>query len=379
MKVLMTGGGTGGHVYPALAIADTICEKEPDSNIAFVGTSHGIENKLVPAAGYPLHHVEIQGIRRSFSLSNLKTAWLVFTSVFKAKKLLRTFQPDLVVGTGGYVSWPVVKAASQMGIPTALHESNAIPGVAVKVLQDDVDLLFVCFEQSRTLLHHPQKAITVGNPMRMQPNKISYQAAREALGIAHKYRRFILSLGGSMGAEQINFCMLDLMEKHIAAHPEILHVHASGSLEYEATKALFAQKGLDRYENLKLVEYIYDMPTQMAAADIVINRSGSMTLSELALLHKPCILIPSPNVTNNHQYKNAKVLADRGGAVLIEEKDLQADSLWNCIQDLFANPMRLAQMADAMGTLAVPDSNERIYQALRALVDQKKANKNAKP
>lgn len=373
MKVLMTGGGTGGHVYPALAIADTIKRHEPDSEIAFVGTSHGIENKLVPKAGYPLYHVEIQGIRRSLSLSNLKTAWLIFSSIGKAKKLLRAFRPDLVVGTGGYVSWPVIKAASLMGIPTALHESNAVPGVAVKVLEQAVDRLYLCFDESRKYLKHPSRAICVGNPMRMSQDRTNtYARARETLGIAHKYRWFLLSLGGSMGAEQINLCVLNTMKQYMTNHPEILHIHASGSLEYPASKAMFESLGLNTYDHLQLAEYIYDMPQKMAAADLVISRAGSMTLSELALQRKPCILIPSPNVTNNHQYKNAKVLADRGAAILIEEKDLTPKHLWDTITDLFTHRDKMERMKEAIGEMAVPDANEKIYRSLRELVDEKK-------
>ena len=369
LKVLMTGGGTGGHVNPAIAIADTIKRRSPDAEIAFVGTSRGIENKLVPKAGYPLHHVEIQGLRRKLTLSNLKTAYLTITSVSKAKKLLKAFQPDLVVGTGGYVSFPVIKAASTMGIPTALHESNAVPGMTVKLLERHLDLLFVNFEESKQYLKYPDKALRVGNPLRSAIHINTN--AKETLGIAHKYRDFLLSCGGSMGAEPINLCMLQLMKKYISRHPEILHVHASGSLEYEATKKLFEEEGLERFSNIRLCEYIYDMPLQMAAADLMINRAGSITLSELALTKKPCILIPSPYVTNNHQYKNAKVLADKGAAILIEEKDLDADVLAQKLDDLFSHREKLHELSRRIGQTAVPDANDRIYDALMELLSKK--------
>lgn len=370
LKVLMTGGGTGGHVNPAIAIADTIKRRCPGADIAFVGTSRGIENKLVPQAGYPLYHVEIQGLKRKLTLSNLKTAYLTLTSVAKAKRLLKDFQPDLVVGTGGYVSFPVIRAASDLGIPTALHESNAVPGMTVKLLEKHLDLLFINFEESKQYLKHPALAVRVGNPLRSAicPNA----NARENLGISHKYRYFLLSCGGSMGAEPINLCMLQLMKQYISHHPEILHIHASGSLEYEATKKLFMEEGLDQFSNIQLKEYIYDMPLQMAAADLVINRAGSITLSELALMKKPCILIPSPYVTNNHQYKNARVLSDKGAAVLIEEKDLNAEALAKTLDDLFSHREKLQKLSCSIARTAIPDANDRIYDALMELVQKKK-------
>ncbi len=369
MKVLMTGGGTGGHVNPAIAIADTIKRKEPGSEIAFVGTSHGIENKLVPQAGYPLHHIEIRGLKRSLSPENLKTAWMVFTSVAKAKKLLRAIKPDIVIGTGGYACYPALKAAAQLHIPTALHESNAFPGVAVRLLQNHMDRIFINFEACRAHLKHPDRAMCVGNPLRMQPGTISYEDARDALGITHHYRRFLLSYGGSMGAEQVNFAMLGLMKNYIAKHPDILHVHATGAIEYEATLKLFREAGLDQYPNIRLLEYIYDMPTQMAAADVVIARAGSMTLSELALGGKACILIPSPNVTENHQYKNAKVLEEHGAAVLLEEKQLSPALVEETAAHLLNDTAARNAMQENIRTLAVPDACDQIYAECRRLID----------
>ena len=369
MRVLMTGGGTGGHVNPALAIANTIREREPDSEIAFVGTSRGIENKLVPKEGYPLHHIEIRGLRRSLSLQNLKTAVMVLTSVSKGKKLIRQFKPDIVIGTGGYACFPIMKAAALMGVPTALHESNAYPGVAVKMLENSVDRMFINFEDCKKNLKHPERAMVVGNPLRSKPGMISYDDARSELGITGKYRHFLLSCGGSMGAEQVNFAMLDLMKEYTSKHPEILHVHATGAIEYEIAKKMFEEAGLDKCENIKLVEYIYDMPKQMAAADLVVARAGSITLSELALEGKPCILIPSPNVTENHQYKNAKVLADRGAAILIEEKDITPEKTVDAVRSVLDSMEVRRSMQDAIRSLAVSDACDRIYEECRRLVD----------
>ena len=371
MRVLFTGGGTGGHVYPALAIAKEILRHESDSTIAFVGTSHGIENKLVPREGFTLHHIEIQGLRRSLSLQNFKTLYLTLTSVPKAKRLIRSFRPDVVIGTGGYVCYPLIRAAAALGVPTALHESNVQPGMAVRMLADKTDLLFLNFEQSRQYLKHPEKAMCVGNPLRFSPGQLTKAQARTKLGIPQDVL-YLLSLGGSMGAEQVNFCMLDVMEQYSAKQPDVFHLHGTGSIEWDVCKKLFAQKGLNHSKNLVLCEYIDDMPIHLAAADLVINRAGSITLSELALCGKPSILIPSPNVTDNHQFRNACVLRDAGAAIVIEEKDLHAKTLAAEIDRLLRNPKQLQKMAESAASLAVPDAAEKIYFALTRLLTSRR-------
>ena len=376
MRVLMTGGGTGGHVNPALAIANTIKRNDPTAEIAYVGTKRGIEAKLVPAAGYPLHFVEIQGMRRSLSLSNLKTLYLTLTSPGKAKKIIKEFKPDLVVGTGGYVSWPVVKAASQMGIPCALHESNAVPGVAVKMLARAVDRIYLNFEETGAELPCKEKILRVGNPLQHTFASLTREEARAHLGIPDKYKYCILSYGGSMGAERLNAAVLRLMRDFTAKHPEVLHLHATGSIEKELCGGWFTEMGLDKYENIRLVEYIYDMPYQMAAADLVICRAGAMTVSELAMSGKCAVFIPSPNVTNNHQYKNARVLVDAGAASLFEEKELEtteAAPLTARVAHLLsdAGAAERAAMSESIRAFAVPDANKRIYLDLVSLVNNR--------
>ena len=384
MRVLMTGGGTGGHVNPALAIANTIQQNDPSAEIAYVGTRHGIESKLVPAAGYPLYYVEIQGIKRKLSLSNLKTAYLTLVSPIKAKKILREFQPDLVVGTGGYVSWPVVKAAAKMGIPCALHESNAVPGVAVRMLSKAVDRVYLNFAETGESLACPEKLMRVGNPILHPSSSMDRASARKALGIPEKYKYCILSYGGSMGAERLNAAVLRLMRDFTSKHPEIYHLHATGSIEKELCGGWFHEMGLDRYENIRLVEYIYDMPYQMAAADVIICRAGAMTISELAMSGKCAVFIPSPNVTNNHQYKNAKVLVDAGAAVLFEEKDLEtteAAPLTEKIRYLLSDEgiAERHAMEKAIRAFSVPDANKRIYLDLMELVKKKSKGRKTAP
>ena len=369
MRVLITGGGTGGHVNPALAIANTIKQNDPDSVIAYVGTKRGIENKLVPKAGYPMYYVDVKGIKRSLSPSNIKAAYLALTSPIKAKKIIREFKPDIVVGTGGYVSWPVVKAASQMGIPTALHESNAIAGVAVKMLQKSVDRIYLNFEKTgESLSCDRAKLMKVGNPILGGFSSMTREEARKKLGIPDKYKYVILSYAGSMGAEKVNDAVLCLMREFTSKHPEVYHIHATGSIELELCTSQFKEMGLDKCENIELCEYIYDMPVRMAAADITINRAGAMTISELAATGKCSIFIPSPNVAENHQYKNAKVLSDAGAAALFEEKELTdgAKPLIEEVEKLLSDggEKLRAERSEKIRQFAVSDANKLIYNDL---------------
>ncbi len=375
MRVIMTGGGTGGHVNPAIAIANTIKRNIPDAEILFVGTARGIENKLTAAEGYPMKHVEIKGFKRSLSPSNIKAAYLAFVSPMKAKKIVKEFKPDIVIGTGGYVCWPVLVAASEMGIPTAVHESNAYPGVAVRKLQKYVDKIWLNFEESAKYLTAKEKIKHVGNPLRTSFGVISYEEARKKLGIDGKYDYYILSYGGSMGAEKVNEACLALMRDFAKDKENILHQHACGAIEAEASKAMFREYGLEGRENLILSEYIYDMPLRMAAADIVISRAGAMTVSELAMMKKTSIMIPSPNVTGNHQYKNAKVIADMGGTILIEEKELADGRLKKEIEELILSEEKRKEMGCAISGFASHDANKIIYDEILSLTGKGERDK----
>lgn len=367
MRVLMTGGGTGGHVNPAIAIADTIKAHIPTAEIAFVGTKRGIENKLVPAAGYKLYHVDVRGFRRSLSPANIRAAFLALTSPIAAKKLVREFKPDVVVGTGGYVSWPLIVAASKLGVPSAVHESNAVPGLAVRKLVPYVDRIFVNFAVTGEALGAPEKTMHVGSPLRADFGMISRADARAKLGLPPECRKYIVSFGGSLGAERVNGAMIELMRDYLAAHPDIYCTHACGAGGYAEVRTAFEEPGLGKYRNLELVEYIYDMPVRMAAADLVVSRSGAITLSELALAKKAALLIPSPNVTDNQQYKNAKVLADADGAVLIEEKDLAPGRICREVAAILDRPARQHELEENIAAFAVPDANEIIFREIAAL------------
>lgn len=372
MRVLMTGGGTGGHVNPALAIAKIIKENIPDSEIAFVGTERGIENRLVPRAGYKLYHVNIQGIRRSLSPANIKTAFLVLSAPRKARRIIEEFKPDIVIGTGGYVCWPALKAAAQMGIPTAVHESNAIAGVAVKQLKDKVDLIMTNFAATAEGLDAKAKVVRVGNPMNGDFGLCERAEARRRLGIPEHIKTVIVSFGGSLGAQKLNEAVLEVMKEFSSKRADVMHIHASGRAGAEAVKAEAAKLGLDKKENISISEYIYDMPDVMAAADLVICRAGAMTLSEVAMSRRAAIIIPSPNVTDNHQYKNAKVLSDAGAAVLLRESELDGGKeLVKKVAELVESSAARAEMEKWVATFAEPEAGRLIYREICTLTDKK--------
>ncbi len=374
MKILLSGGGTAGHINPALAIAAKIKKECPDAVIAFVGTPKGMENKLVARAGYPIYHVDVRGFARSFApkniIKNVGTAIMAVTSPIKAKKIIKEFKPDAVIGTGGYVSWPVLKAAASLGVPTLIHEQNAVIGVTTNMLSKIVDRVMISFEESRQELEcNKDKIVLVGNPTNPDIFSVSKEKEREKLGIGDT--PYLLSYGGSLGAKVINNNIFDIVESG-RFKDRIRHTHGVGSYEWGVRKDEIEKRGLNNTEGIELAEYIYDMPSKMSAADLVIARAGAITLAELAILGKPAILIPSPNVTNNHQYKNAKVVSDAGGAVLIEEKDLTPTVLSDKIEELLFNNDRLCEMSKCMKKLAITDSEDKIYREIITLLENKR-------
>ncbi len=372
MRVLLTGGGTAGHINPALAIAQIILANEPGSVIEFVGIKGGKEEDLVPREGYPLHFVQSMGIERSLSPRAIKALFVALHSP-KAKQtqqILDDFSPDLVIGTGGFTCWPIMAAAAKRKIPTALHESNALPGLAVRMLQRRVDRIWTNFEKSAEYLSKKAPILRVGNPLRGGFGAISKEAARGKLGLTSK-QTLILSFGGSLGAEELNRACLFMMKEFSAKHRDIVHLHAAGSKKIAECKALYAELGLGAYPNCILTDYIYDMPLQMAAADLVICRAGAMTLSELAKMKKSAILIPSPNVTDNHQYVNAKTMSDAGAALLVEETMLADGTLRAEAEKLLTDPTRMRRMEDSMERLADVDTNRLIWEDIQRLLGRK--------
>ena len=365
MRVLITGGGTAGHINPALAIAAKIRREQPDAEILFVGAEGRMEMRLVPAAGYDLVTMRVQGFQRKLTLKNvgrnIKAVWLVATAGSTCAKIIRDFAPDVAIGTGGYVCGPVLRKAAKMGVPVLVHESNAFPGVTVKMLAKYATVL-LADEQAKKYLPAGTRTIVTGNPLRPGFSTVDRDAARRELGLDE--RPFVLSFGGSLGAKRINETMLGVLDRSSAAGT-LQHMHATGQNGYDAFCRAADERGIGS-DGITVRAYIDDMPRCMAASDVVICRCGAMTLSELPALGKPAILIPSPYVAENHQYHNAMALVRRGAAVCIEEKDLNEETLWQAVRDLTADPKRLRAMAEASAAAAVPDAADRIYAAVRA-------------
>lgn len=358
MRVVLSCGGTGGHITPALAIAKKIGE-EANAELLFLGGEGGMEIERVSALGYRIIGLPIRGFLRSFSLENVKRIALLKKSIRLAREQILAFAPDVVIGTGGYACFPALYAASRIGIPTAIHEANSTPGLAVKMLSGSVDRIWLNFPQAAGQLPS-SKCMVVGNPI------LREMTPAQSPALPQGCRRMLLSFGGSLGAERINAAALDLMEK-IAARPEIYYLHATGQKSFESCRAVFVQKGLDRAKNLSLVSYIPEMSAKMQRADVVIARAGALTISELAAARCPAILVPSPNVTGDHQRKNAAALARVGAALVIEEQELDV-RLSSCVFELLENAEEKRRMARAIKSFDHPRAAEDIWLDLQKMI-----------
>ena len=371
MRLLLTGGGTAGHINPALAIAQTVKQNDPTAEIAFVGVRGKREEDLVPRAGYPLYFVQARGfVGKLPTPSNLRAAWLAITApnAKDTQEILDQFKPDLVIGTGGYACWPLMVAAAKRGIPTAVHESNSHPGKTVRMLERRVDRIWTNFPNTVERLRCKSKVVCVGNPLRGDFGGLTREAARRQLGIDDD-RLFILSFGGSGGAEQVNRGAIKLMREFSSREERVLHLHATGKWDYEASMKLFCESGLDEARNCILKDYIYDMPLRMAAADLVISRAGAMTLSELALMHKACILVPSPNVAYNHQFLNASELGDAGAAVVLADREVADDGVLSAaVSSILSDGTRRQSMEEKIAKFADPEANRRVWDEIGVLL-----------
>ena len=368
MHILFAGGGTAGHINPALAVAGYIREKHPDAHISYIGTPDKLEAKLVPEKGYNFRTISVAGFQRKLSLKNIgrniNAAAKAVTSSIDAKKILKEIQPDVVVGTGGYVSGPVLREAVKLKIKTAIHEQNAYPGITTKMLASSVDAVMLAMPEAEKYLKLNKKPFITGNPIRSELLNISRTAAREKLGLDS--RPLILSFGGSLGALKINQAVSGLIEWHNGSQ-RFYHIHGTGKSGYEGVKNYFSEKGIKLSDEIDIREYISDMDVCMAAADLIICRAGAITLSELLACGKPAILIPSPYVAENHQYHNAMTLKRLGAAEIIEEKDLTTEKLIETVENLIENKPKLEAMASAAKKGAIIDANERIYEIIMRL------------
>ena len=367
-RVIFTCGGTAGHINPAIALAQLMHEKNPDTEFLFVGAERGLEKDLVPKAGYAFKTVNISSFHRSFKPKEIKhnliSVYNLMRAPGEARAILRQFRPDVVVGTGGYASFPMVKAAAKAGIPTAVHESNAVPGLTTEMLEPFADRIMVGFEACRQYYKHPDKVMVTGTPVRGDFFALTKAAAKKQLGVDDG-RPLIVSFWGSLGAAGMNRQMADFLALEAAKEP-FHHIHAAGKNGYPLVKGLLEEKNvmLENHPALQLREYIYDMAVVMRAADLVICRAGASTISELTALGVPTLIVPSPYVTNNHQEKNARVLAEAGGAVMLTEQECSGQLLFQTACGILRDEARRAEMEKQMARLGIRDATERIYETI---------------
>ena len=358
MRLLLCGGGTAGHINPAIAVAEELIESQKDAKVLFVGREGGKENQLIEKAGFNLKTINIQGLKRKLTVKNFTVLRNAIKSVAEAKRIIRDFKPDVILGTGGYVCWPVIMAGKKLGIPTTIHESNVVPGLTTKLLSRITDMIFLNAEETKAYLSKKARTKTVGNPLRKDFRKISRSVARKKLKLQEN-ELLIVSFGGSIGAEKINEVILDVMKKYSSKQENITHIHAVGKRYY--SKIAEVKSGL---KSCKILPYIDDMPLYLNAADIAICRSGSMTVSEICEVGVPSILIPSPNVTANHQLANAKRLEQANAAIVLEEKNLTSQSLINAINQLKSEKYARKNAANLLKSLSTQNSAKHIVSEL---------------
>lgn len=371
MKVLLAGGGTGGHINPALAIASIIKDKYPDAEFLFAGTPFGMESKLIPQAGYDFAPIKVRGFQRQLNIRNIKNnvqaVLYLSTAGQRARRIIKDFKPDIAIGTGGYVSGPVILQASKLGIPTAIHEQNAFPGVTTRLLAKKVDAVMLTVEAAKKHIDDATSCTITGLPVRSGILSKTRDEARKELGFDDSF--CILSFGGSLGSECINENVSQLIKWHTSNDLKINHIHAYGANGHNDFPRFMRELSIDTQSpRLKISEYITDMDVCMAAADLLICRSGAATLAELESRGRASILVPSPYLAGNHQYHNAKVLEDAGAAVLIEQKEITPALLISKVEELFKNPAKVTEMSRRAKALAVEDTQKRILEVIESVI-----------
>lgn len=372
MRFLFACGGTAGHVNPAIAIADELKKSIPGAEFLFVGAGRDIENRIIPEAGYKVKNITISGFSRSLSVNGLKKNIKMLRSLSLSRKqseeIISTFRPDAVIGTGGYVCYPVLKAAARRGIPTIMHESNAVPGLTAKLLSGIVDKMLVAFPSMEKQYKKPEKVIYVGTPVRGAFSELTKEKAKAALGITN--RNLVVSFWGSLGASMMNDMMADFIVLNSKSRA-FSHIHATGGGEEGKAKMMkrLYDRGLEKpSKDTDIRPYINDMGTVMTAADVILCRSGASTLAELAFLGRASVLVPSPYVTNNHQEKNARAVERAGAAVVLTEEECTGEKLYETVNKLLLDGEKILDMEKASSELGVKDASIKIRDLILDLV-----------
>ena len=370
MRVIVAAAGTAGHINPGLAIANKIKQEEPDSEIIFIGTTRGLENDLVPRAGYGLKTIEAYGLSKQISIANFKKMWATLMATGKARKIIKEFKPDIIVGAGGYICGPVVWAANKEKIPVILHESNAFPGKAVKMLAPKAETVLISFEEARIRIPNAKNIVCTGTPVKIVKKEYSQEEKKKILtsiGI-NGNKPIVLVFGGSQGAQKINEAIIGILENKMNKDYQI--IWATGPKQFDIIKEELASKNIDinNIENAKILPYIYNMEEIMNVSNIIVARSGAMTITEISNLGKPSILIPLPNVSQDHQLYNAKVLENVGAAKIILNNELNKTNLENEIEKIIKDPQLMHKMEEKAFSKSVTDVQEKIYEEIKKIV-----------
>ena len=366
MRVLLTGGGTAGHINPAIAIANYIKEKDNNSEFLFVGTQRGLEKTLVPKCGYDIKFIDVMGLKRSLSAENIKVFIRYIKSIGDAKRIIKEFKPDVVIGTGGYVCAPVVKMAASMKIPTLIHEQNVFPGLAIKMLSKKADITAISFPETREMMSAKRMELT-GNPLR--PNLFvphDIDLLRAQYGFDEK--PIVLMFGGSLGAEKMNEALVQMLENKLTENFNL--IASTGERHFENVKKSLSEKGvnLEKTRGIKVMPYIYNMEEIFFAADVVVGRAGAITVSEITALGKAAVLIPSPYVAHNHQEYNARYLEKNGAAKVVLENEVSGERLAGEINLILKDKSELEKMKQSSKNIGIADACEKIYNCIKELI-----------
>jgi len=369
VRYLITGGGTGGHIYPALAIADEIKSRDKNAKILYVGTKNSLEEELVAKAGYDFDTIRVKGMPRKINKESLMALKELLLGILDSKNIVKKFKPDIVIGTGGYVCGPVVYMAKKKGIPAIIHEQNAYPGITNKILSRYVDKVAATFEESRKYFKHPDKVFITGNPIRKEINEIDKNQAYAKLNIGTK-SPFILSFGGSGGQRALNDAIFEFMKDISQKNKDIQLIHITGKRLYDEFINKVKENGIVLGNNIRIYPYFYQIPEALNIATLVITSAGAITLAEIAAVGVPSILIPKSYTAENHQEYNARVFENEGAAILVLEKDIKDDYLNSIIYNIVYNSNKLSQMKENSKKLGQKNVSEKIYELLIPLVNK---------
>lgn len=370
MKVIVAAAGTAGHINPGLAIANKIKEEEQGSEIIFIGTPRGLENDLVPRAGYELKTIDAYGLSKQISIENFKKICTTLKATGKARKIIKEFKPDVIIGAGGYICGPVVWAAKKEKIPVVLHESNAFPGKAVKMLAKKADTVLISFEEARSRISNSKNIVFTGTPVKIEKREYTETEKKTILQTAGLKENMptILIFGGSQGAQKINEAVIGILQNKLNIQYQI--IWATGPKQYNIIKNELSKNNIDieKIQNAKILPYIYNMEEVMNVSDIIVSRSGAMTITEISNLGKASILIPLPNVSQNHQLYNAKVLADIDAAKIILNDELTKDNLNEEIVEIIKNKEQMKKMGKKALSKSVKNVQENIYKEISKVI-----------